>query len=83
VGMLDADLPGCDARPEFLVTDVETAASATSLEWIDKTSSRRMDPCHTYNASTHVGITVADLDTVTAFIVGLGLEVRGQDVRRG
>ena len=31
----------------------------------------------------HVGLTVADLDTVTAFFVGLGLEVRGQDVRRG
>jgi catechol 2,3-dioxygenase-like lactoylglutathione lyase family enzyme len=26
----------------------------------------------------HVGITVADLDTVTAFFVGLGLEVEGQ-----
>ncbi len=25
----------------------------------------------------HVGITVADLDTVTAFFVGLGLEVEG------
>src|SRR3712207_7100892 len=25
----------------------------------------------------HVGITVADLDTVTAFLVGLGLEVEG------
>jgi catechol 2,3-dioxygenase-like lactoylglutathione lyase family enzyme len=24
----------------------------------------------------HVGITVADLDTVTAFFVGLGLEVK-------
>ena len=26
----------------------------------------------------HVGITVADLDTVTAFFVGLGLEVEGE-----
>ena len=26
----------------------------------------------------HVGITVADLDTVTAFFVGLGLEVEGR-----
>ena len=25
----------------------------------------------------HVGITVADLDTVTAFFIGLGLEVEG------
>ena len=31
----------------------------------------------------HVGITVADLDTVTAFFVGLGLEVEGSDVRGG
>src|SRR6476646_9554644 len=26
----------------------------------------------------HVGITVADLDTVTAFFIGLGLEVEGR-----
>ncbi|MBI4899243.1 MAG: VOC family protein, partial [Actinobacteria bacterium] len=26
----------------------------------------------------HVGITVADLDTVAAFFVGLGLEVEGR-----
>ena len=26
----------------------------------------------------HVGITVADLDAVTAFFVGLGLEVEGR-----
>ena len=31
----------------------------------------------------HVGITVADLDTVTAFFVELGLEVEGRHVRRG
>ena len=31
----------------------------------------------------HVGITVADLDTVTAFFVGLGFEVEGADVRGG
>ena len=37
---------------EILVADVETARSATSLEWIDKTSSWRMTPCHTYDAST-------------------------------
>jgi catechol 2,3-dioxygenase-like lactoylglutathione lyase family enzyme len=29
-------------------------------------------------AFDHVGITVADLDTVTAFFVGLGLEVEGR-----
>jgi hypothetical protein len=40
------------ARLEILVIDVETAPSATFLEWIDKTSSWRMTPCHTHDAST-------------------------------
>jgi len=31
----------------------------------------------------HVGITVADLDTATAFFVGLGLEVEGQMFMEG
>jgi catechol 2,3-dioxygenase-like lactoylglutathione lyase family enzyme len=31
----------------------------------------------------HVGITVADLDTVTAFFVGLGLEVEGRTFVEG
>jgi catechol 2,3-dioxygenase-like lactoylglutathione lyase family enzyme len=31
----------------------------------------------------HVGITVADLDTVTAFFVGLGLEVEGRQPVEG
>src|SRR3954470_7179344 len=31
----------------------------------------------------HVGITVADLDTVTAFFVGLGFEVEGRTVVEG
>ena len=31
----------------------------------------------------HVGITVADFDTVTAFFVGLGLEVEGRMVMEG
>ena len=31
----------------------------------------------------HVGITVADLDSVTAFFVGLGLEVEGRTVVEG
>ena len=31
----------------------------------------------------HVGITVADLDTVTAFFVGLGLEVEGRMFMEG
>ena len=37
-----------------------------------------MSPCPRYERSDHVGITVADLDTVTAFFVGLGLEVEGR-----
>ena len=31
----------------------------------------------------HVGITVRDLDTVTAFFVGLGLETEGRTVLEG
>ena len=31
----------------------------------------------------HVGVTVADLDTVTAFFVGLGLEVEGRMLMEG
>jgi catechol 2,3-dioxygenase-like lactoylglutathione lyase family enzyme len=36
-----------------------------------------MYSCRPYDVST-IGITVADLDAVTAFFVGLGLEVEGQ-----
>src|ERR1700716_3077697 len=38
---------------------------------------RRMDPMSHVRRFDHVGITVADLNTVTAFFVGLGLEVEG------
>ena len=38
-----------------------------------------MSPIH----FDHVGITVADLDTVTAFFVGLGLEVEGRMFMEG
>jgi catechol 2,3-dioxygenase-like lactoylglutathione lyase family enzyme len=31
----------------------------------------------------HVGITVADLDKVTAFFVGLGLEIKGRTFVEG
>jgi catechol 2,3-dioxygenase-like lactoylglutathione lyase family enzyme len=37
-----------------------------------------MDPMSHVRRFDHVGITVADLDTVTAFFVGLGLEVEGR-----
>jgi catechol 2,3-dioxygenase-like lactoylglutathione lyase family enzyme len=36
-----------------------------------------MDPMAHIQRFDHVGITVADLDTVTTFFVGLGLEVEG------
>src|SRR5665213_615909 len=36
-----------------------------------------MDPMSRIRRFDHVGITVADLDTVTAFFVGLGFEVEG------
>src|SRR6476620_5648799 len=36
-----------------------------------------MDPMSHARRFDHVGITVADLDMVTAFFVGLGLEVEG------
>src|SRR6476646_6722593 len=36
-----------------------------------------MDPMSHARRFDHVGITVADLDNVTAFFVGLGLEVEG------
>ncbi|HEY5026259.1 MAG TPA: VOC family protein, partial [Acidimicrobiales bacterium] len=38
---------------------------------------RRMDPLSHVRRFDHVGITVADLNTVTAFFVGLGFEVEG------
>jgi hypothetical protein len=41
----------------------------TARGWIPKSHVRRFD---------HVGITVADLDAVTAFFVGLGLEIEGR-----
>src|SRR4029453_18964179 len=40
--------------------------------------SRRMDPMSHVRRFDHVGITVADLDTVTAFFVGLGFDVEGR-----
>src|SRR5688500_18477560 len=44
---------------------------------VDKTSNWRMDPMSHARRFDHVGITVADLDRVTAFFVGLRLEVEG------
>jgi catechol 2,3-dioxygenase-like lactoylglutathione lyase family enzyme len=56
---------------------VEITQSAPSPDWVDKNEHWRRIPCHTHRRFDHVGITVADLDTVTAFFVGLGLEVEG------
>jgi catechol 2,3-dioxygenase-like lactoylglutathione lyase family enzyme len=42
-----------------------------------------MDPMSQVRRFDHVGITVADLDTVTAFFVGLGLEVEGRTFVEG
>ena len=82
MGTLDANRRGV-TRLEILVPDVETAPSATSLEWIDKTSNWRIDLMAHAQRFDHVGITVADLDTVTAFFVGLGLEVEGRTFVEG
>src|SRR5207342_1659940 len=38
---------------------------------------RRIDPMAHVQRFDHIGITVADLDTATAFFVRLGLEVEG------
>jgi catechol 2,3-dioxygenase-like lactoylglutathione lyase family enzyme len=43
----------------------------------------RMDPMSQVRRFDHVGITVADLDTVTAFFVGLHLEVEGRTFVEG
>jgi catechol 2,3-dioxygenase-like lactoylglutathione lyase family enzyme len=42
-----------------------------------------MDPMSQVQRFDHVGITVADLDTVTAFFVGLGLEAVSLSERIG
>src|ERR1700733_15509771 len=50
------------------------ATTATDLEDVLVSQIRRFD---------HVGVTVADLDTVTAFFVGLGLEIDGRTFVEG
>jgi catechol 2,3-dioxygenase-like lactoylglutathione lyase family enzyme len=47
------------------------------------TGSRMMDCMSHVRRFDHVGVTVADLDTVTAFFVGLGLEVEGRTFVEG
>jgi catechol 2,3-dioxygenase-like lactoylglutathione lyase family enzyme len=46
-------------------------------------SSREDEPVSLVRRFDHVGITVADLDTMTAFFVGLGLEVEGRTFVEG
>ena len=43
----------------------------------------KVNPMSHVRRFDHVGITVADLDTATAFFVGLGLEVEGRTVVEG
>src|SRR5205085_3845871 len=57
-------------------------------EGLDRRGPRHQEIRRTYLMShirrfDHVGITVADLDTATAFFVGLGLEVEGQMFMEG
>src|SRR3954468_2084321 len=42
-----------------------------------------MPPMSQIRRFDHIGITVADLDTVTAFFVGLGLEIEGRTFLEG
>ncbi|ABG92577.1 conserved hypothetical protein [Rhodococcus jostii RHA1] len=59
---------------------VEIPAPAPSQHRIGKTTQDnnwRMDPMAHVQRFDHIGITVADLDSATAFFVGLGLEVEG------
>jgi catechol 2,3-dioxygenase-like lactoylglutathione lyase family enzyme len=44
---------------------------------------RRMHPMSPIRHFDHVGITVRDLDTVTAFFAGLGFETEGRTVLEG
>src|SRR5260221_3307991 len=49
----------------------------------DRTDYRRRAPVSHIRSFDHVGITVGDLDAVTAFFVGLGLEVEGRMFMEG
>jgi hypothetical protein len=81
VGALDANRRGV-TRLETIVTDVENPPVG-HVPGVDRQVEYwRMDRMAYARRFDHVGITVADLDTVTAFFVGLGLEVEGTD-RRG
>jgi catechol 2,3-dioxygenase-like lactoylglutathione lyase family enzyme len=61
---------------------VENAAAAASLDQDNRTQWRMaaMSPVRCFD---HVGSTVDDLDLVTAFFVGLGLEVEGRTFVEG
>src|SRR5674476_673604 len=56
---------------------MSTPALAPSLRVDRQDEHARMDPMTHVRRFDHVGITVADLNTVTAFFVGLGFEVEG------
>ena len=61
-------------------TDRRTSASMRT--WPDGRT-RRMHPMSPVRHFDHVGITVRDLDTVTAFFAGLGFETEGRTVLEG
>jgi catechol 2,3-dioxygenase-like lactoylglutathione lyase family enzyme len=64
-------------RLEILVTDVEKPPVG-HVPGVDRQVEYwRMDRMSHVRRFDHLGITVADLDSVTAFFVGLGLEVEG------
>src|SRR4051794_24587842 len=84
------------ARPRGPRGDGRPGAGSRSLPCLRQTSGRCSGLGHTQATPSledapmshirrfdHVGITVADLDTVTAFFVGLGLEVEGRTFVEG
>src|SRR5689334_4199994 len=69
-------------------TPVMPGESTDQVEGLDRRGHHTRTLWRTYFMSQirrfdHVGITVADLDTATAFFVGLGLEVEGRAFLEG
>jgi catechol 2,3-dioxygenase-like lactoylglutathione lyase family enzyme len=58
-------------------TQVETRVPAPSQHRNRQNDNRRVAAIAHIQRFDHIGITVADLDSVTAFFVGLGLELEG------
>jgi catechol 2,3-dioxygenase-like lactoylglutathione lyase family enzyme len=64
-----------------MVTDREPQNGQTELD--NRLTDRGARPMPTVRSFDHVGITVADLDAVIAFFVGLGFELEGRTVLEG